>query len=103
MIKMEFVFSEEKALALGYTAQACYDAVDKVFAKYGITPIAQGVYEAPDNQNTFNAFGAAQFLPDNTSWFLKTIDRWNCYEDEENPDEYEDCLALHYKYAEINS
>lgn len=69
-MKMQFVFNDEKALKLGYTAQSCYDAVDKLFARYGITPTTQGVYEGPYNQNTFTAFGMAHKLP-YTDWFLR--------------------------------
>lgn len=95
--RMEFVFSDEKARALGVTIQDCYNAVDEVFAQYGIMPKSQGVYEAPDNQNTFNAFGAATWLT-SSDWFLKVINAWRVYED----GEWEDCLAVHYKYAKIN-
>jgi len=98
-MKMIFVFSEERARAAGYTAQACYDVVDELFARYGIFPIEQGVYEAPDNQNTFTAFGKAHYLP-YSSWFLSVIEKWISIE--EPGGEPEDCLALHYKYAERN-
>ena len=100
-MKMLFVFDDSKARVQGLTAQACYDAVDKLFARFGIVPTAQGVYEAPDDQNTFTAFGVAQRLP-YTDWFLKVIDVWRAYEDEDLPDEFEDCLALHYDYAVRN-
>ena len=99
MERMTFVFNDEKARALGFSAQACYEAVDKLFARYDIHPVAQGVYEAPDNQNSFTAFGVAQRLPDDTDWFLKTIDIWTASDDDGEP---EDCLAIHYKYKAIN-
>ena len=95
---MKFVFNDRKARAIGHTAQECYDAVDRVFAQYGIVPTAQGVYEAPDNQNTFNAFGAATWLT-SSDWFLKVIDSWRVFEN----GEWEDCLAVHYRYAAINN
>ena len=95
MNKMVFVFSDAKARALGYSAQACYDAVDTLFARYGIVPVAQGVYEAPDNQNTFTAFGVAQRLPYDTDWFLKVIESWTSFEE----GGWGDCLAVYYKQA----
>lgn len=102
MLKMTFVFSDEKARARGTSAQACYDVVDEFFARYGIEPAAQGVYEAPDDQNTFTAFAVSHKLP-YTDWFLPVIETWRAYEDEAHPDEFEDCLALYYAYAERNA
>lgn len=95
---MIFVFSEEKALQQGYTAQACYEVVDKIFARYGISPVAQGEYEAPDNQNTFTAFGITQKLP-YTNWFLKIIDTWTCANEDGIP---EDCLQVFYNVENRN-
>ena len=95
---MEFVFSEEKANTLGYTAQACYDVVDKIFAKYGIKPEEQGVYVALESQNTFDAFGAAMHLT-SSDWFLKVIDTWLTWEGD---DEAIDCLKIHYEIEKRN-
>ncbi len=95
---MVFVFNEDKAQALGYTAEACYEAVDKLFARYGIELTSQGVYEAPDNQNTFTAFGVAQKLP-YTDWFLQAIERWTASEGDGEP---EDCLAVFYRIETRN-
>ena len=93
MLKMQFVFNEEKAHAMGYSAETCYEAVDKLFARYGIQPASQGVYEAPDNQNTFDAFGAAQRLP-YSNWFLHVIEQWLAYDEDGEP---EDCLDVFYR------
>jgi len=98
MVRMSFVFSEEKSQALGYSAQACYEVVDELFARYGISPIEQGVYQAPDDQNSFTAFGVAHKLP-YSDWFLKVIEAWTCADEDSIP---EDCLALHYEYAAQN-
>ena len=98
MVTMIFVFSEEKARKQGYTAQTCYEVVDKIFARYGILPVAQGEYEAPDNQNTFTAFGVAQKLP-YTDWFLKVINTWTCADEYGIP---EDCLETFHRIARCN-
>ena len=95
---MTFVFNEEKARNLGCSTQACYNAVDKPFACYGIIPVTQGVYEAPDDQNTFTAFGVAQTLP-YSDWFLKVIDSWFCLDDDGIP---EDCLKVFYDVESKN-
>lgn len=100
MYKMEFVFSEEKARALGYTAEACYEAVDKVFAQYDIYPTSQGVYEAHECQNSFTAFAVAHKLP-YTDWFLKVIDTW-LYSEDDDPNDKSDCLAKFYEIEERN-
>ncbi len=49
------------------------------------------------HKNTFNAFGAATWLPE-SDWFLHAIETWRVFEG----GEWEDCLATPYKYAEIN-
>ena len=97
--RMIIRFDDKKARDLGYTAEACYDAIDRLLARYGIQPTSQGVYEAPDNQNTFNAFGAITWLT-RSDWFLKVVHLWVEYGDYEMPI---DCLAIHYKYEAINA
>ncbi|MBR2861583.1 MAG: hypothetical protein IKB86_07075 [Clostridia bacterium] len=95
MRRMILRFDDEKARALGYTAQACYDVMDRFFARYGIKPTSQGVYEAPDNQNTFDAFGRTIRLPDDTTWFLKVVSLWIEYNDYDMPEDY---LASYYEF-----
>ena len=99
MERMMFVFDDAKARALGTSALACYEAVNQLFARYGIEPTAQGVYEAPDNQNSFTAFAVAHKLP-YTDWFLKVIEQWSFLED--GADEPEDCLESYYRIRERN-
>ncbi len=99
IVKMTFIFNDEKARVLGYSAQACYEAVDKLFARYGIEPVAQGVYVAPDNQNSFTAFGVAHKLP-YTDWFLQVIDTWTASSGDSEP---EDCLEIFYRIQERNA
>lgn len=96
MWKMTFRFNDEKAHAFGTSAQACYDVVDKLFARYGIKPTSQGVYEASDNQNSFTAFAVAHKLP-YTDWFLLVIEQWLFYENDNEP---EDCLESYYRVKE---
>lgn len=100
MKKMEFVFNEEKAQVLGYTTEACYESVDKIFAEYGIYPTSQGVYEAHECQNSFSAFAVAHKLP-YTDWFLKVIDTW-LYSEDDDPNDKSDCLAKFYEIEERN-
>ena len=73
MLKMQFVFNEEKAHTLGCNAEACYGVLNRLFARYGVQPTSQKMYKAPDNQNSFDVFGAA-WLTD-TNWFLKVIEQ----------------------------
>lgn len=95
---MEFIFDKEKTEAEGYALESCYKVVDEIFANYGITPVAQGVYIADASQNTFNAFGTAQRLP-YSEWFLKVIDRWHVYED----GDIDDCLKTYYEIENRNA
>lgn len=97
---MRFVFSDEKARALGSSAQACYAAVDRLFASYGVLKVSEGVYTGKDNQSSFTAFGVAQRLPYDADWFLQVIETWEAWDEDGEP---EDCLALHYKYKARNA
>ena len=84
-------FDNAKARALGYTAEACYETINKLMARYGIKPTGLGTYEAPDNQNTFDAFGAVYLLASYSDWFSKTVSLYVEYNDYEVP---EDCISL---------
>lgn len=99
---MEFIFSEQKAIENNYDINKCYEIVDKFFAKYGIQPIAEGVYKAPDSQNTFNAFGGAVGKFPKTTWFLKVIDEWYWREEGDEIEDREDCLQSYYEVEAIN-
>ena len=100
MEKMVFVFNDKKARELGYSAQACYDAVDTLFAQYGDYKVSEGVYIGDNSQNAYTAFGVAQRLPDDTDWFLKTIETWKASDDD---GEHEDCLDVYYRVKARNA
>lgn len=109
---MEFKFNEEKARkCFGISASACYKKVDELLAKNNIYPFKQGVYIAKDSQNTFDSFGSVLIRLPKTDWFLKVIDQWYWFDDENdidyNDDEY-NCLKRKfwnkdgtYEYKEI--
>ena len=100
MESMRFVFSEERARALGYTTKACYDAVDRLFARYGDFKVSEGVYTGDDSQNAYTAFGVAQRLPDDNEWFLQVIDTWEAWDDDGEP---EDCLQIYHDIEKRNA
>ena len=89
---MEFVLSEQKAADLGYTIEACYDVIDRLFAEYGIVPDGHGVYHGPDNQNTYTACTAALHRLPASSWFLHVVKSWSWDLGQGS----EDCLESYY-------
>lgn len=94
-MKMTFVLNDNNARELGYTVEACYEVINRLFAEYGIVPVQQGVYCGSDNQNTYDACSAALHRLPTSSWFLKVIERWKwTVNDGEEP---EDCLKSYYE------
>lgn len=89
---MEFVLNGQKAAELGYTVEACYDVIDRLFAEYGIKPERQGFYRGPDVQNTYNACSAALHRLPASSWFLKVVEEWYWRVVSDSPNDREDCL-----------
>ncbi len=99
MESMRFVFNEQKAHALGYSAKDCYAAVDRLFSRYGNFKASEGVYTGDDSQSAYTAFGVAQRLTE-TDWFLQVIDKWEAWDDDGEP---EDCLQVYYDIKERNA
>ncbi len=89
---MRFVLNEQKAADLGYTVEACYDVIDRLFAEYGVSPEHQGVYRGSDNQNTYNACSAALHRLPVSSWFLRVVEVWSW----DLGNGTEDCLRSYY-------
>lgn len=94
---MEFYLNKKKAEALGYTVEACYEVIDRIFAEYGIKPEGQGFYNL-DTQAMFDACAAALIRLPKSSWFLKVVDEWYWRVESDDISEREDCLAGYYRY-----
>ena len=94
---MEFILNEQKAQALGYPVQACYDVIDKLFAAHGVLPEKRGFYCGPTNQAMYNACSEAGALLIKSSWFLKVADHCYWYVASDNPEDREDYLAAYYR------
>lgn len=95
---MEFVLNEQKAEDLGYTVEACYEVLDRLFAEYGIKPDSNGFYKA-DTQAMFDACAAAVIRLPKSSWFLKVVDEWYWRVDSDDIDAREDCLTVFNCYS----
>ncbi len=95
---MEFILNKEKAEALGYTVEACYDVLDRLFEEYSIKAESQGFYKSSDDQNMFNACTSAICRLPDSNWFLKVVDEWYWRVDSDNIDDREDCLADYYAF-----
>lgn len=99
---MEFIFSEQKAIENNYDIEKCYGIVDRYFAKHDIKKIGEGVYQAPDTQQAYSAFGGAVWDFPDTSWFLKVIDEWYWRAESDDIEDREDCLKAYYEVQSVN-
>lgn len=94
---MEFILNEQKAQALGYPVQACYDVIDNIFAEHGILPEKLGFYRGPNTQATFNTCTNASTRLLHTGWFLHVVDEWYWRVTSDELKDREDCLASYYR------
>lgn len=108
---MEFKFNEQKLKQNGLSAEMCFRTIDRFLNARGIYAKETGVYVADDSQNSFDSFGSAMSRLPKSNWFLKVIDEWYWFDDENdrdyNDDEY-NCLKYKfwhkdgtYEYKEI--
>ncbi len=85
---MEFKFSEEKAKNMGVTLDMCYLSVDDYMKKRGVYPKSRGVYV--ESEDGFDAFARARIQLPQSWWFLKVIDSWYWFDDENDIDYTDD-------------
>lgn len=84
---MEFKFNEEKAKILGITLDMCYSSVEDYMRKRNVFPESKGIYVG--GTEVYDAFARARIQLPQSWWFLKTIDSWYWFDDE-NEIDYED-------------
>ena len=99
---MEFVLNEQKANELGYTVEACYDVIDRLFAEYGIQPEKQGFYRGPNGQHMFDACTSTSSRLTASSWFLSVVEEWYWRVDSDDIAAREDCLASYHRVQAMN-
>lgn len=99
---MEFVFNKEKAEDLGYTLEACYEVIDRIFAEYGIEPEKQGFYRGPNTQHTYDACTMSSNRLLASSWFLNVVEEWYWRVKSNDITSREDCLASYCRVKKMN-
>lgn len=99
---MEFVLNEKKAQTLGYTVDACYDVIDRIFAEYGIKPEKQGFYRGPNKQHIYDACITTSNRLLTSSWFLNVVEEWYWRVKSDDINAREDCLASYYRVQKMN-
>lgn len=90
---MEFKFNEERAKNMGVTLDMCYASVDDYMQKKGVYPKKKGIYI--ESQDGFDTFAKARIQLPRSWWFLKVIDEWYWFDDENDIDYNDigyDCL-----------
>jgi hypothetical protein len=98
---MEFRFSEEKLKENGYTKDMCFRSINRYLNKEGIYAKKEGVYIA-DEEIAFLPFATLRGRLPMTDWFLKVIDEWYWFDDENDIDYSDDgynCLISYKKHG----
>ncbi len=98
ILRMKFVFDEEKLKANGTNEEQCLDIIRRYTQKHGLTEIEKGVFDSVDLDNTDPFFYLGMNLP-YTSWFMKVIKEWYWYVD----NDVEDCIKAYYDVVKRNS
>lgn len=91
---MYFEFNEDKLKENNLTKEQCFGIIDRFFNREGIYAVKQGVYIA-DEDTGFDPFGKLRVRLPRTSWFMKVIEKWFWFDDENEIDwnsKGEDCL-----------
>lgn len=99
---MEFVLSEQKAVELGYTVDACYDVIDRIFAEFDVVPEKKGFYRGPNTQRMYDACTASSSRLLASNWFLKVVEEWYWRVASDSLADREDCLASYRRVKAMN-
>ena len=91
ILRMKFVFDENKLKANGMTEDECLNIIRKYAFKHNLTEIEKGVFDSSDLDNTDPFFYIIMKLPD-SKWFMKVIKEWTWYIE----NDIEDCIAAYY-------
>ncbi len=98
ILRMKFVFDEEKLKANGVEKEDCLNIIRKFFSQHNINEISEGVFDSPDLDNINPFLNMGMNLP-YTNWFLKVIKEWYFYIE----NDVEDALKTYYDVAARNS
>ena len=99
---MEFYLNEKKAEELGYTVEACYEVIDRIFAEYDIKSESQGFYRGPNKQHMYDACIMTSNRLLASSWFLKVVEEWYWRVKSDDIGARENCLASYYRVQKMN-
>lgn len=98
---MYFEFNEDKLKQNNLTQEQCFRVIDKVMNEYGVHANQLGTYIASD-ESGFNAFSILKCNLPKTKWFLKVIEKWFWFDDEDDidwNDKGSDCIHSIQKYG----
>lgn len=98
---MYFEFNEDKLKQNNLTKEQCFSIIDKVMNEYGVYANQPGIYIASD-ESGFNAFSILKCNLPKTKWFLKVIEKWFWFDDEDDidwNDKGADCIHSIQKYG----
>jgi hypothetical protein len=98
ILRMKFVFDEDKLKANGMTEEECLNIIRKYAFKHNLTEIEKGVFDSSDLDNTDPFFYLGMNLP-YTKWFMKVIKEWYFYVE----NDIEDCIKSYYNVVIKNA
>lgn len=98
ILRMKFVFDDEKLKINGITENECLNIIREFFSKHNITEIEKGVFDSPDLNNVKPFLNMGMNLP-YTNWFMKVIKEWYFYVE----NDIEDCIKAYYDVSKRNS
>lgn len=98
ILRMKFVFDENKLKTNGMTEDECLDIIRKYAFRHNLTEIEKGVFDSSDLDNTVPFFYLGMNLP-YTKWFMKVIKEWTWYIENDE----EDCIKSFQNVVKRNS
>ena len=96
-----FDFDKDRLKQNNLTKEQCFSVIDKVMNEYGVYANQPGIYIESD-ESGFNAFSILKWNLPKTKWFLRVIEKWFWFEDEDDidwNDKGTDCLYSIYMYG----
>ena len=104
MIKLEMKLNDNQIISeANHTPQEIYDALDKVFSKYGfkkiVLPDGTISYSGTGASTDYGSFANVILFLKNKDWFVPYVEKWLWYNSDDGEDENDyavEDILLHY-------
>lgn len=98
---IKFKFNEQKLKQNGLSAEMCFRTIDRFLNARGIYAKEAGIYVADDDV-AFKPFASLRGQLPMTKWFMKVVEEWYWFDDENDRDYNDDscnCLLSFAKHG----